>query len=370
MVRAGRILRLSGWALFLFWAASAAFAGIAVTDDAGRTVTLERPAQRIVLTDGIGILGLALIDPDPVARLAGWNRGRVDDSALGVLVRDLPGLDAVPDIGDPENGGAVEALIAIGPDLVVLDPFYDRSPAGIAALESAGIAVAVLALTPTLRDEEPHGGLIRLGDLIGRGNAARAYAAFADARIARIRDRVAGLPAAQRPPVLIEAHAGRGGCCISVGAGEGIGDFVGFAGGVNIGAEVLPGMAGTLSPEYVLRRAPRVYIGTGGRYLAAQGGLVVGPDVAPSDARASLERATARLGLAGTPATEDGRVHGIWHGLAVSAFNIVAIEALARWIHPDIFADTDPAATMAEIETRFLAMPLPGALWVSLKETP
>lgn len=368
MVGLMRRVRGLGLGLLLIWMTPAANAGVSITDDAGRQVVLAEPAQRIVLTDGIGILGLALIDPDPVARLAGWNRGRVDDSALAVLGRELPGLEAVPDMGDPETGGSLEALIAMAPDLVVLDPFYNRSPASITALESAGIAVAVLALTPSLRDDHPHDGLVRLGDLIGQGDAARAYADFADARIARIRDRVAGIAEADRPAVLVEAHAGRGACCMSVGAGEGIGDFVGFAGGVNIGAEVLPGMAGTLSPEYVLRRAPEVYIGTGGRYLEASGGLVVGPGVEPAEARDSLKRAVTRVGLDGISAVQSGRVHGIWHGLAVSAFNIVAIEALARWIHPDLFADTDPAATMAEIETRFLAAPLHGALWISIKD--
>ncbi|MFT4149807.1 MAG: ABC transporter substrate-binding protein [Paracoccaceae bacterium] len=348
--------------------ATPALAGVSVIDDAGRQVTLDAPARRIVLTDGIGFLALALIDPDPVARLAGWNRGRMDDSALAVLTAELPGLAAVPDIGDPDRGGPVEGLIALAPDLVVLDPYYNRSPAAIDLLESAGIPVAVLALTPTLRAQEPNAGLLRLGTLIGRQDQARAYADFADARIARIQDRVATLPAEARPPVLIEAHAGHGPCCISVGAGQGIGDFVGFAGGINIGAEVLPGMSGTLPAEYVLRRAPQVYIGTGGQYLASVGGLVVGPGTEAAAARATLIRVAARPGVAETPAATSGRVHGIWHGLAISAFNVVAIEALARWIHPELFADTDPAATMAEIEARFLAAPLPGALWISEQE--
>lgn len=354
--------------LALLLMAAPACAGVSVVDDAGRQVTLDAPARRIVLTDGIGFLALALIDPDPVARLAGWNRGRMDDSALAILTKELPGLADVPDIGDPDRGGSVEGLIALAPDLVVLDPYYNRFHATIDILEGAGIPVAVLALTPTLRDEEPHAGLLRLGLLIGRQDQARAYADFADARIARIRDRLANLPDTARPPVLIEAHAGQGPCCISVGAGQGIGDFVGFAGGVSIGAEVLPGMSGTLPAEYVLRRAPQVYIGTGGQYLAAVGGLVVGPGEDAAAARASLIRVAARPGVAETPAATSGRVHGIWHGLAVSGFNVVAVEALARWIHPELFADTDPAETMGEIEQRFLAAPLPGAMWISEQE--
>lgn len=345
---------------------AAAAAGVEITDDAGRRVTLDAPARRIVLTDGMGFLALALADPDPVARLAGWNRARMDGNALAVLEAELPGLADVPDTGDLAAGGSIEALIELAPDLVVLDPFYNRSPQAIRVLEQAGIGVAVLALTPNIRSDSPHEGLIRLGTLTGQEPRARAYADFADARIALIRDRVAGAP---RPPVLVEAHAGRGSCCLSPGAGQGIGDFVAFAGGDNIGA-VLPGMAGQLSAEYVIDRAPQVYVGTGGAYMAAAGGLVVGPGEDPAAARASLARVVERAALVGTPAVAAGRVHGLWHGLAVSAINVVALEALARWIHPGLFADLDPAATLAEIGARFTAAPLGGPLWISPGDGP
>ena len=350
-----------GLALLLgLLAARPAGAEVAVTDDAGREVRLMAPAARIVLTDGMGFIALALIDPDPAARLAGWNAARLDAGARAAFDRALPGLAAVPDIGDPAVRGSVEALIALSPDLVVLDPFYDRGSPALALLEAAGIPVAVLALTPTLRAAEPHAGLRRLGALIGRGAEAAAYADFADARLRELARRVEG---AARPPVLLEAHAGRGPCCLSPGAGEGIGDFVALAGGENIGAALIPGMAGMLSAEYVLSRGPEVYIGTGGAYLAGAG-LVVGPGAGAEEARDGLRRAAARTGIAGTPAAATGRLHGLWHGLAISAINVVAIEAMARWIHPELFADIDPAATMAEINRRFLAAPLEGALWV------
>lgn len=363
-------LRAGSWAAIcvlalLPWSAAAE---VIIEDDAGRQVALPHPAQKIVLTDGMGFIALALIDADPAARLAGWNAERLDAGARMQMEAALPALAAVPDIGDPAAGGSVEALIALSPDLVVLDPFYNRSSTTIRVLEAAGIPVAILALTPTLRAEEPHAGLLRLGQLIGREEEARTYAAFADARIARIRARLTDLPATDRPPVLLEAHAGRGTCCLSPGKGEGIGDFVDFAGGENIGAEVIPGMAGPLAAEYVIARAPRVYIATGGSYMAAAGGLVVGPGADAEAARQGLRAAASRPGIADTPAFATQNLHGIWHGLTISAINVVAIEALARWIHPDLFPDLDPAVTLAEINARFLAAPLTGALWIDAAE--
>lgn len=357
-----------GLLLALVW--GAASAGVGIVDDAGRTVSRETPAQRIVLTDGMGLIALALIDPDPVARLAGWNQGRLDRGALAALSQELPGLASVPNIGDPERGGSLEALLALQPDLVILDPYYDRSPHQIALLKEAGISVAVLALTPSVRREEPNSGLVRLGTLIGREAEARAYAEFADARIRRIGDRLEGLPVDERPPVLLDAHAGGGACCMSVGKGEGIGDFIDYVGGRSIGAAVIPGMAGMLSPEHIVLSEPQVYIGTGGEYLAGTRGLVVGPQVDAETAHDSLMRVASRSVIPQTPAFAGQRLYGIWHGLAVSAINVVAIEALARWIHPELFADLDPAATLREIEKDFLAAPLTGAVWTEYEARP
>jgi iron complex transport system substrate-binding protein len=44
--------------------------------------------------------------------------------------------------------------------------------------------------------------------------------------------------------------------------------------------------------------------------------------------------------------------------------HIVAIEALARWLHPERLAGIDPAATLAEINRRFLALPMAGTYWI------
>lgn len=340
---------------------------LVITDDAGRTVSLDEPARRIVLTDGMGLIGLAAIDDDPVARLAGWHRDRLDADALLAFRQAIPSIDTVPDLGELRSGpAAVEALINVRPDLVVLDPYYNRSAAAVRQMEAAGIPVVVLALTPSVRDTEPAHGLERLAVLIGREEEGKAFAAFVGERLERIRSRVAALSANARPLVLLEAHAGRGGCCMVAGAGQGIGDFIGFVGGHNLGADRVPGMAGQISPEYALAAGPAVYIGTGGAYMEASGGLTVSPSYDKTQARASLEAALRRRGLNETPAVRTGRAHALWHGLAISGINIVAIEAMARWIHPELFADIDPATTLDEINRRFLAVPLTGTLWVDL----
>jgi iron complex transport system substrate-binding protein len=63
-------------------------------------------------------------------------------------------------------------------------------------------------------------------------------------------------------------------------------------------------------------------------------------------------------------AARNGRAHGLGHLFNDTPAHIVAIEALAKWIHPERFGDLDPQATLNEISARFSAIPLDGAFWI------
>ena len=41
---------------------------------------------------------------------------------------------------------------------------------------------------------------------------------------------------------------------------------------------------------------------------------------------------------------------------------------LCRMNHPKLFADLDPARTLAETNPRFMAMPLEGPFWIGLED--
>lgn len=61
------------------------------------------------------------------------------------------------------------------------------------------------------------------------------------------------------------------------------------------------------------------------------------------------------------------RVYGLWHLFNNIPVNILAVEALAKWFHPALFGDVDPAATLREINAQFLPVPLVGTYWVTLE---
>jgi len=356
-------------------AGAATAAPIQVTDVLGRQVTLPGPAHRVVLAQARHFQVLSLLAPDPAALLAGWSDELRTSFApdYQAALKRFPALAHVPVVGrHTPDSFSVERTLALRPDLVVMTATFAGLRPGQAAgesplvgrLEAAGVPVIVIDffLQPM---ENTVPSLRALGYAIGQAQRTEAFIAFYQRHMRAVAERLADLPADQRPPVFVHAHAGVTDCCSSPGTGT-FNDMVAYAGGHNIGADVLKSATGKLNFEYINARAPRVYVATGtGSQKGA--GLAIGAGVAGDDARASLARLIEANHLEALPAVRSGNSHGIWHAFNDTPLHVVFIEALAHWIHPDRFADVDPAATLRELNERFLAVPLEGTYLVDLK---
>ncbi|MRX52141.1 hypothetical protein GI374_17360 [Paracoccus sp. S-4012] len=68
-------------------------------------------------------------------------------------------------------------------------------------------------------------------------------------------------------------------------------------------------------------------------------------------------------------AVRNGDFHSIYHQFYTSPYHFVAMQAFANWIHPDLFADLDPEATMRELHERFLPTDYSGVFWGTLEPT-
>ncbi|HET8598236.1 MAG TPA: ABC transporter substrate-binding protein [Castellaniella sp.] len=356
----------------------AAAAPIQVTDVLGHQVTLPGPAHRVVLAQARHFQVLSLLTPDPAAILAGWSDEFKTSFApdYQAALRRFPGLARVPVVGrHTADSFSVESTLALRPDLVVMTASFAGLAPGQAAgdspligrLEAAGIPVIVIDffMRPM---ENTIPSLRALGRAIGHEAQTEAFIRFYAQHMRDVAQRLAGLPEDQRPAVFIHAHAGSTDCCNSPGVGT-FNEMVRYAGGHNIGADVLKSATGKLNFEYINSREPQVYVATGTGSRAAKG-LAIGAGVSEAQARASLQRLIEANRLDALPAVRSGNSHGIWHAFNDSPLHVVFIEALARWIHPDRFADTDPAQTLREINTQFLAVPLEGTYLVDLRPRP
>ncbi|GAB7537323.1 ABC transporter substrate-binding protein [Burkholderia sp. 3C] len=352
--------------------APAATAPQTVTDLAGRTIRIPAAApQRILLGESRTLEAVALLEgPHPLARIVGWQGDlpTMDPQRFDAYAKVFPQIRQVPLIGkSSEDSISDEKALALKPDVAVFSVAGhgpSRYNALVKQLEATGTTVVFLdfRLHP-MQNTVP--SLRLLGQVLHREKQANDYIAFYQQHLARVKQVVDAIPEAQRPKVFVDMLAGvwDAGCCHTAGKGN-FGEFVDAAGGRNIAAGLLPGVLGDLSMEQIIAARPDVYIATGARTKPGLASLRVGALTSEQDARASLGQLVARPGFDTIKAIHDGRVHGIAHDYYDSPYNIVAIEAFAKWFYPDRFKTLDVKATQAELYRRFLAVPVTGTEWV------
>ena len=226
--------------LVLTVACPAAMAGeLRVTDDAGRTLTLAQPAQRIVsLAPHITELLFA-------AGAGGKIVGAVEYSDYP------PPARAIPRVGN-YNRLDIERLLTLKPDLVV-----GWAGGNLATdLERLGTLDIPLFISDPHRLDDVASDIERLGRLAGStATAQRAAQAFRTRRAA-LQQRYNG-----RPPVRLFYQVWNQ-PLMTVNGEQVISDVIRLCGGVNVFAE-LKTLAPTINVEAVLEKNPEVIVASG-----------------------------------------------------------------------------------------------------------
>lgn len=341
---------------------------IVIKDIKDRTVTLNGPAKRLLIDDGRYLVALSVLHDDPVSLIAAWPRDihRIGPRMYERYEKQFPAIRDIPRVGSSAETFSLEQAIASKPDVAIISASVGLTDEQVAKLERAGIKVVYIDFSsrPFQNLDE---SLQILADVVGQSDRARAFINFRRARLNLIADRLRFAKNLKEVKVFFEAHAGISeDCCNSPGTGN-IGEYITAVKGHNIAAEILKQKFGRISLEYVIGKRPEVYIATGGPHLEKSGGLVLGEGYSAADARNSLKAVASRSGISSLPAVKSGRVYGISHQLLNSPLDILVVEALAKWIHPEIFSNINLDATLREINTRFLAVPYKGVYWVELK---
>lgn len=349
---------------------------VTVTDVAGRQVSVTVPVRRVILGEGRQVHVTAALDrDDPFARIVGWGEDfeKSDPDTYAAYVARFPQAAALPRFGSPSRGAFdIEKAISLQPDLVVLGAEMQRPAEEIRLVErlaALGIPVVYVDFqhAPS-RNTEP--SLRLLGQLFGQSEVAEALIAFRAKEIARVTERLAAAGPLIRPLVMLDRIPGYSDeCCLTFG-NENFGAMVAAAGGINLGSELLAGTFGTINPETIIVRDPDVVIVTGGNWeaLAPSGAWVgLGPGADLRKAQEKLAALAARPAFRATKAVRAGRVHAIWHQFYTSPYQFVALQRIARWLHPGLFADLDPEETLRQLHQRFLPIAYRPGYWIDLR---
>ncbi len=377
---AKRFLGVLSVALALLSSPALAAGDITVTDIAGRVVTVKQPVERMILGEGRQFYVTATLETDaPLKRIVGWQTDLkgVDPGGHAAYRERYPEIAAVAEFGNPGRGAfSAEKAISLKPDVVFmhLQVFKATQESGlIDQLAAAGIPVVFVDFRERPLDNTLP-SILLMGRLLGKQDRAQAVADFIVREQAQVYQRIAALDG-KRPKVFIERAAGGGffknDCCETWGA-ESLGMLIERAGGENIAAPLLPGPTGSLNPEQVMSSAPDIFIVTGSNWDSFAPGNKAAPVGAGADPKAVQDRMAAlgsRYGFEELPAVKNGRFHAIWHQFYNSPYNFVALQAFAKWINPEAFADIDPDATFRRFHEEFLPVPYRGGYFATLDPT-
>lgn len=119
-------------------------APVTITDIAGREVTVEAPAKRIILGEGRQIYLLGVLEREaPFAHVVGWRQDllQADPDTYAIYAEKFPELKNLPTFGGFKDGTFdVEQAAALKPDVILMnleakaateDAGYDDKLAGL-----------------------------------------------------------------------------------------------------------------------------------------------------------------------------------------------------------------------------------------------
>lgn len=285
-------------------AAASEAAGITLTDQAGRTVTLEQPAESIVSCYYISTYAtIALGLKDKIVGL----ENKADTRALYALAApELPELTQVGTLKELN----VEAVAALEPDLVIMpQKLIDNAQ----TLEDLGITVMIV--NPETQ-EGLETMLTLIGEACGASDQAQALIDYNHTRLERAAEMTADL---EKPSVCLLGNSSY----LSVApAAMYQNDLIEQAGGVNAAASIEEDYWADVSYETLLALAPEV--------------LVI-----PSAASYTAEDVMNDPQLADLPAVQNGAVYTMPQGLdewdSPTPSGILGVLWLTSVLHPEAY---------------------------------
>ena len=341
---------------------------IEVTDMKGRTVTLPRDVERVVVTFNMEEY-FAVSGETGIDKLVGWSHkyweGRRQD-AYDAFTAVYPQLAELPDVGYNADI-SIEAIISLQPDVVLasstganynaLEPAFDN-------LRAAGIECVFFDFHA--QTVEKHCASVKLlGTILGQEERAAEIADFYTEQMALVTDRLTDLKDEARPRVYMEFSMGPGQFG-NTWSEQMWGALIRTCGGTNIAAG-MEGASVDIAPEQVISSNPEVIIFTCSPRNDVSDNVVLGYGADEALAREHLAAYAGRAGWADLDAVKNERMGALYHDLSRHIFDFAGAQFLAKEIQPEIFADMDPEANLAAFFERFMPVDLDGVWTLSLK---
>ena len=301
---------------------------ITIVDGMNRSVDVPCPPERIVSTTASASEFICIF-------------GGMDN----IVGRDKystfpPDLEEKPVVGSYSKTTNVELVLDLDPDVVISDT--SMLPETIEQIESTGVPVVIVGMNCQL--DSLMYNIRVIGEMMDDEETAEELNEFIQEYADIIQERTEDLDEDEKPLVYHECREYK-----SNAAGTPKDDHIIFAGGINI-AHDEPVERPIVSGEWVLEKNPDIIVTR-----------VSGTNPATEEVlKEKRDEILSRPGLKETNAVLNGKVY-VYHPFLRRGPRLPGyLLYFAKWFHPDLFEDIDPAAVEDELLQRFYGMSMEG----------
>lgn len=305
-------------------ATTAAAFPVTVQNANGEDITIESAPQSIVITNvwAAEIL-LNLVDNSRIKGLSSWG----DNEAISAAAAKAANVEARVTTGDPEG------IVALSPDLVIIDSFSDPDGSLSVTLRDAGATVLMMN-SPTDFDQIK-AAITTLAAAVGEQEAGASMVAGIDSKLQAVTDKISTLTGEQKLTVMyydaqLDMSGNDTGLLCAYGAGSPFDAIAAAAGLINVCDA--PTYSGVSKEKVVAEWKPEVLIVSG---------LVYNADFSVSNDKGAAMIAAIKANdlLATLPAVQADKVFALTPQFAgsTSQYMADAVAELAAAAYPDLF---------------------------------
>ncbi len=343
---------------------------IEITDVTGRTVTLKKPAERVVLQwSGAGgpfFTISALMGKDTPKVIAGMDTSLQDYRAdmWKHFTAEMPELAKIPVVGTiGDKTFNAEQVVALNPDVIFIpvDLKDQYESDAKAKMDAAGIQTIYIDYHAE-KLESHQKSIEAIGKALGKEERAAEISKFYTDRVTRVLDRVSKI---NKPKPTVYLEVGMNGpeeFGNSFSSNYSWGALATMAGGDVITKDVIK-KTSPINPEFILEKNPDIIMIMGSYWPKKPTSMRLGFEATEDSSQALLKAfTTERQGWSDLKAVENKQVYSAHHGLPREVFDAAVFEYLAKTFYPEEFKDVDPEATLKEFYDKFLPFSYSG-IW-------
>ena len=343
---------------------------IEITDVTGRTVTLKKPAERVVLQwSGAGgpfFTISALMGKDTPKVIAGMDTSLQDYRAdmWKHFTAEMPELAKIPVVGTVgDKTFNAEQVVALNPDVIFIPvDLKDQYESDVKPkMDAAGIQTIYIDYHAE-KLESHQKSIEAIGKALGKEERAAEISKFYTDRVTRVLDRVSKI---NKPKPTVYIEVGMNGpeeFGNSFSSNYSWGALATMAGADVITKDVIK-KTSPINPEFILEKNPDIIMIMGSYWPKKPTSMRLGFEATEASSQELLKAfTTERQGWSDLKAVENKQVYSAHHGLPREVFDAAVFEYLAKTFYPEEFKDVDPEATLKEFYDKFLPFSYSG-IW-------